>query len=54
MLADMPPDVREQVIRFAYSAARTGGGTELPEGTRFHDLRDFYASALIAAGLHRR
>jgi len=25
---------------------------ELPEGTRFHDLRHFYASTLIAAGLH--
>ena len=25
---------------------------DLPEGTRFHDLRHFYASALIAAGLH--
>ena len=24
----------------------------LPPGTRFHDLRHFYASALIAAGLH--
>lgn len=24
----------------------------LPEGTRFHDLRHFYASTLIAAGLH--
>ena len=24
-LADMPPDVREQVITFAYSAARAGG-----------------------------
>ncbi|MDP9395121.1 MAG: site-specific integrase, partial [Actinomycetota bacterium] len=24
----------------------------LPEGTRFHDLRHFYVSALIAAGLH--
>jgi integrase len=25
---------------------------KLPEGTRFHDLRHFYASTLIAAGLH--
>jgi integrase len=25
---------------------------ELPSGTRFHDLRHFYASALIGAGLH--
>ncbi|MGH3303505.1 MAG: tyrosine-type recombinase/integrase [Streptosporangiaceae bacterium] len=24
----------------------------LPVGTRFHDLRHFYASTLIAAGLH--
>ena len=24
----------------------------LPAGTRFHDLRHFYASTLIAAGLH--
>src|SRR5262249_28417150 len=24
----------------------------LPEGTRYHDLRHFYASSLIAAGLH--
>jgi integrase len=24
----------------------------LPVGTRFHDLRHFYASALIGAGLH--
>ena len=24
----------------------------LPQGTRFHDLRHFYASALIGAGLH--
>jgi integrase len=24
----------------------------LPTGTRFHDLRHFYASALIGAGLH--
>jgi integrase len=24
----------------------------LPAGTRFHDLRHFYASSLIAAGLH--
>jgi integrase len=24
----------------------------LPEGTRFHDLRHFYASTLIGAGLH--
>jgi integrase len=24
----------------------------LPEGTRFHDLRHFYASTLIAANLH--
>ena len=24
----------------------------LPQGTRFHDLRHFYASALIAAGLN--
>lgn len=24
----------------------------LPTGTRFHDLRHFYASALIAANLH--
>ena len=23
----------------------------LPEGTRFHDLRHFYASTLIAAGV---
>ena len=26
--------------------------TGLPEGTHFHDLRHFYASALIRAGLH--
>lgn len=26
----------------------------LPTGTRFHDLRHFYASALIRAGLHPR
>ena len=26
--------------------------TKLPAGTRFHDLRHFYASTLIAAGLH--
>jgi integrase len=25
---------------------------KLPEGTRFHDLRHFYASTPIAAGLH--
>ena len=25
---------------------------DLPKGTRFHDLRHFYASTLIAAGLH--
>jgi len=25
---------------------------KLPEGTRFHDLRHFYASTLIAAGVH--
>jgi integrase len=24
----------------------------LPEGTRYHDLRHFFASSLIAAGLH--
>ena len=28
------------------------GGVRLPTTTRFHDLRHFYASALIAAGLH--
>jgi integrase len=27
-------------------------GAGLPPGTRYHDLRHFYASALIAAGLH--
>jgi hypothetical protein len=26
----------------------------LPKGTRFHDLRHFYASTLIAANLNRR
>jgi integrase len=25
---------------------------DLPKGTRFHDLRHFYGSTLIAAGLH--
>jgi len=29
-------------------------GVGLPNGTRFHDLRHFYESTLIAGGLHRK
>ncbi|WP_304450862.1 site-specific integrase [Nocardiopsis sp. YSL2] len=32
--------------------SRAAGKVGLPEGTRFHDLRHFYASALIAAGVN--
>jgi integrase len=39
-----------QQLRVLLAGSGQGGG--LPEGTRFHDLRHFFASSLIAAGLH--
>ncbi|MFF4650533.1 tyrosine-type recombinase/integrase [Streptomyces sp. NPDC001380] len=43
------PVRRSNFIRSWRLAVQKAG---LPEGTRFHDLRHFYASTLIAAGLH--
>jgi integrase len=37
---------------FGHSSREAVRAAGLPEGTRFHDLRHFYASTLIAAGLH--
>lgn len=42
--------VRRSSFGDCWRAAVAGAG--LPAGTRFHDLRHFYASTLIAAGLH--
>ncbi|MGW6471106.1 tyrosine-type recombinase/integrase [Streptomyces nigra] len=42
--------VRRSSFGFCWSEAVKKAG--LPTGTRFHDLRHFYASTLIAAGLH--
>jgi integrase len=38
--------------RFGHAWQSAVQAAGLPEGTRFHDLRHFYASSLIAAGLH--
>jgi integrase len=42
--------VQRNSFGFCWREAVKAAG--LPEGTRFHDLRHFYASTLIAAGLH--
>ncbi|WP_448613344.1 tyrosine-type recombinase/integrase [Modestobacter sp. URMC 112] len=42
--------VRRSSFGHCWQVAVEGCG--LPRGTRFHDLRHFYASALIGAGLH--
>jgi integrase len=42
--------VRRSSFGHCWQAAVKACG--LPQGTRFHDLRHFYASALIGAGLH--
>jgi integrase len=42
--------VRRSSFVSCWQAAVEAAG--LPKGTRFHDLRHFYASSLIAAGLH--
>jgi integrase len=42
--------VQRNSFGFCWREAVTEAG--LPAGTRFHDLRHFYASTLIAAGLH--
>ena len=42
--------VQRNSFGFCWREAVKAAG--LPAGTRFHDLRHFYASALIAAGLH--
>jgi integrase len=42
--------VQRNSFGFCWRGAVKAAG--LPEGTRFHDLRHFYASTLIAAGLH--
>jgi integrase len=42
--------VQRNSFGFCWRAAVSEAG--LAEGTRFHDLRHFYASTLIAAGLH--
>jgi integrase len=42
--------VQRNSFGFCWREAVEAAG--LPAGTRFHDLRNFYASSLIAAGLH--
>jgi hypothetical protein len=51
--ADIPEhlDRNEPLPTEAERASICGSGTE---GTRFHDLRHFYASTLIAANLNLR